>query len=148
LRNKYSILFILSEPSWSYGSWLYNYLCNQGLSPVCQWLATGWWFSLATPVFSTNKSGRHDITEILLKVVLNTITPNTNLPRICIHLTIIRKYSKWQIIDLIIVYFLGQCYYDEMRISAKAIVKSQTNFTLYLFQDLRKNYYSICCWQE
>jgi hypothetical protein len=27
----------------------------------------------STPVFSTNKSDRHDITEILLKVALNTI---------------------------------------------------------------------------
>jgi hypothetical protein len=33
---------------------------------VCQ-------FSPGTPVSSTNKTGRHDITEILLKVVLNTI---------------------------------------------------------------------------
>ena len=69
-----------------------NYLCNQCLSQlvlwvrisirvrsttlcdkVCQWLATGRWFSLGTPVSSTNKSDRHDIIEILLKVVLNTI---------------------------------------------------------------------------
>ena len=34
---------------------------------------TGRWFSLGTPVSSTNKSDRHDITEILLKVALNTI---------------------------------------------------------------------------
>ena len=33
------------------------------------------WFSLGFPVFSTNKTDRHDITKILLKVVfLNTIT--------------------------------------------------------------------------
>jgi hypothetical protein len=78
-------------------SWIYNYLCNQYLSPltlwvriplrwgvldttlydqVCQWLATGRWFSLGTPVSSDNKTDRHDIAEILLKVVLNTITPN------------------------------------------------------------------------
>jgi hypothetical protein len=31
------------------------------------------WFSPGTPVSSTNKIDRHDITEILLKVVLNTI---------------------------------------------------------------------------
>jgi hypothetical protein len=37
---------------------------------VCQWLAVGWWFS---PVSSTNKTGHNDITEILLKVALNTI---------------------------------------------------------------------------
>jgi hypothetical protein len=35
---------------------------------------TGWWFSPGTPVSSTNKTDCHDITEILLKVVLNTIT--------------------------------------------------------------------------
>jgi hypothetical protein len=57
------------EPSWSwsYGSWIYNYLCNQCLSlltmwfqiplrrgvldatlcdTVCQWLTAGRWFSL------------------------------------------------------------------------------------------------------
>jgi hypothetical protein len=36
----------------------------------------GWLFSPGTPVSSTNKSiktDRHDITEILLKVALNTI---------------------------------------------------------------------------
>ena len=38
---------------------------------VCQWLATGWWFY---SVSSTNNTERHDITEILLKVTLNTIT--------------------------------------------------------------------------
>jgi len=76
---------------WSYGSWIYNYLCNQSLSPlmwvrilikamcttlfdkICQWLATGLWFSLSSSVSSTNKTDRHDITEILLKVALNTI---------------------------------------------------------------------------
>ena len=77
----------LSWP-WSYGSWIYNYLCNQCLSPmmfwvqipirerctilcdkVCQWSVTGRWCSPSTPVSSTNKSDRHDIAEILLKVV-------------------------------------------------------------------------------
>ena len=86
-----------SGPSWSlsYGSCIYNYLCNQCLSPptlwvriplgwgildttlcdlVRQWLATGRCFSLGNPVSSTNKTDRHNITEILLKVTLNTIT--------------------------------------------------------------------------
>ena len=43
-------------------------LCNK----VCQWFATGPWFSPGTPVSSANKTDRHDITEILLKA-LNTI---------------------------------------------------------------------------
>ena len=80
--------------SWSYGSWIYNYLCNQCLSQlalwvriqlrrgvldttlcdkVCQWLVAGQWFSPCTPVSSTNKTACHGITEILLKVALNTI---------------------------------------------------------------------------
>ena len=79
-------------PSWSLGSWIISFLCIQCLSPltlrvwilprwgvldttlrdkVCQWLATGQWFS---PVSSTNKTDCHDITEILLKVALNIIT--------------------------------------------------------------------------
>jgi hypothetical protein len=33
------------------------------------------WFSLGTAVSSINKTDCHDITEILLKVVLNTIAP-------------------------------------------------------------------------
>jgi hypothetical protein len=40
---------------------------------VCQWLVAGRWFSLGTPVYSINKTDRHNITEILLKVALNTI---------------------------------------------------------------------------
>ena len=44
-------------------------LCDQ----VCLWHATGRWFSQGTPVSSTNKTDRYDITEILLKVALNTI---------------------------------------------------------------------------
>jgi hypothetical protein len=35
-------------------------------------LAHGRWFSQGTPAYSTTKTGRHDIAEILLKVVLNT----------------------------------------------------------------------------
>ena len=75
---------------WLYGSWIYNYLCNQCLSPlmwvrisisarcttlcdeVCRWQV---WFS---PVSCTNKTDRHDITEILLKVVLNAIKQANN----------------------------------------------------------------------
>jgi hypothetical protein len=41
---------------------------------VCQWHATGRWISLGTLVSPTNKTHRHDITEISLKVPLNTIT--------------------------------------------------------------------------
>jgi len=46
---------------------------------VCQLLAAGRWFSLGPLVSSTNKTDRHNGTEILLKVALNTIKP-TNKP--------------------------------------------------------------------
>jgi hypothetical protein len=40
---------------------------------VCDlWQVSG--FLRSTPIFSTNKTDRHDIAEILLKVVLNAIT--------------------------------------------------------------------------
>ena len=45
-------------------------LCDK----VCQWLVTGRWFSLGASGSSTNKTDRYDITEILLKMALNTIT--------------------------------------------------------------------------
>jgi hypothetical protein len=47
---------------------------------VCQWLTSDLWFSLGTPVSSTNKTDWHDITEILLKVV--NIARNSNMCRI------------------------------------------------------------------
>jgi hypothetical protein len=46
-------------------------LCDK---KVCQSLATGLWFSPVLRVSSTNKTDRYDITEILLKVALNTIS--------------------------------------------------------------------------
>jgi hypothetical protein len=47
--------------------------CTPLCDKVCQRLATGLWFSLGSPVSSTNKTDCHNITEILLKVALNII---------------------------------------------------------------------------
>ena len=93
----YYLIHLLRGPSWSwsYGSWTCNYLWNQCLSAltlwvwiplrrgilattlcdkVCQRITTGRWFSPGTLFFSsTNKTDRHYITEILIKVTLNTI---------------------------------------------------------------------------
>ena len=55
--------------------WKNTTLCDK----VYQWLAAGRWFSLGTPVSSTNKTDRNNITEILLKVALNTINHKTTL---------------------------------------------------------------------
>ena len=46
---------------------------------VCHWFTTGRWFSSGTPVSSTNNTDRHDMTELLLKVALNTINQPTGL---------------------------------------------------------------------
>jgi hypothetical protein len=40
--------------------------------------AHGRWFSHGTPAFSTTKTGRHVIAEILLKVALNTKNQSIN----------------------------------------------------------------------
>jgi hypothetical protein len=77
------------------GLWSGNYLCNQCLSPLKLWVQITlmvtctryniMWlnlsvtcggsgvFSLDNPVSSTNKTYYHDLTELLLKVALNTI---------------------------------------------------------------------------
>jgi len=86
-RPQYLYEYTGQSWSWSYSCWIYNYICNQCISPLtlwvriplrrgvlvatlcntkCQWLVTDWWISPCTD--------RHDITEILLKVALNTIT--------------------------------------------------------------------------
>ena len=82
--------------SWSYGSWIYNYLCNQCLLPLQLWVGIPlmarctqcniMWYSLSvtsrwfSPGTSTNKTGGNNITEICLKVALIaiTLTPNPN----------------------------------------------------------------------
>ena len=46
--------------------------CTTLCDKVCQWLATGWWFSPATPVSSINTIDCHNIAEILLKVAFFT----------------------------------------------------------------------------
>jgi hypothetical protein len=45
---------------------------------VYQLLAHGRWFSPHTPPSSTTNTGCHDISEILLKVALNTINQSIN----------------------------------------------------------------------
>ena len=70
---------------WSHGNWTYHHWCCEFeyrsscttlCDKICQWLATLCWFSTGPPFSSTNKTDRHDITEILLKVALNSIKQN------------------------------------------------------------------------
>ena len=72
-------------------SWIYNYMCKRCISPLKLWVwillmarctqynkchAADQWFSPGTKVSSTNKTDRHDITEIFFKVTLNIFKPN------------------------------------------------------------------------
>jgi hypothetical protein len=80
-------------------------LCDK----VCQWLAAGRWFFLGTHVSSTNKTDCHDIMEILLKVVLNTIIHNL-LKYTTIHsmLRITALHSNyWYIISITLQFNLS-----------------------------------------
>ena len=87
-HDEFSQICLRPSWSWSYGSWIYNYLCNRCLSPLIvssnpvhgdvypmqhyvikfvSEFAIGRWFSPGTPASSTNKTDRHDRTEIVFK---------------------------------------------------------------------------------
>ena len=71
IRNlfiRYEVEVVSSNPVHGEVYSIQHYVIN-----FSQWLVTGRWFSSGTPVSSTNKTDSHDITEILLKVALNTI---------------------------------------------------------------------------
>ena len=69
-------------------AWVHAQLCNlqkgctrlaAASDKVYQLLAHDRWFSPGSPNSSTTKTGRHDITEILLKVALNTIKQTSSI---------------------------------------------------------------------
>ena len=126
----------LWRPSWpwSYDSWNYNYLCNQCLSPlmlwvrisimarcttfcdnVCQWLTISRWFSPGTLVSFTNKTDRHDITEILLKVTLSTIKQTT---------------VNFLFLKVLLIWFIDNWYTDRLRSSDYCLSTQITLITL------------------
>jgi hypothetical protein len=60
----------------------------------------GQWFSPDTPVSSTNETDRHDITEILLKVALNTINQTKPSFRYYIVNKVIGKHNSETMVTL------------------------------------------------
>jgi len=97
-----------SSLSWSYRSWIYNYLCKTCLSllklclnpahvevysyatlcdNVCQWLATGRWLSSDNPVSSKNKPDRHNVNAILLNVAQRNNHNHTLLSHMLYNVT-------------------------------------------------------------
>ena len=61
---------------------------------VCQWLEVGRWFSPGTPVSSTNRTNRHDIAEILMKVALSIISLTQNRFIYAVHIW--NAVAHWQ----------------------------------------------------
>jgi ABC-type dipeptide/oligopeptide/nickel transport system permease component len=68
-------------------------LCDK----VCQWLATGRWFSPGSSVSFSIKTDHHEITEILLKKALNTIIIPYYpwIPRLIFSITIIPFWASF-----------------------------------------------------
>ena len=114
---------------WSYGSWIYNYLCNQCLSPlmlwvrisirarcttlcdkVCQWLATGLWFS--PPIKLTATIYNWNIVESGVKHHQTNKT-NTSTGGLVVHEDIIYSFiSKCFSTDIIHkIYLLNTLYF-------------------------------------
>jgi len=104
---------------WSYGSWIY--MCNQCLSPLKLWVRTPFmarciryniiWCSLPVTFdrsvvffgysdFHANKTDLHDITEILLKVALNTINQTNQLYHCIIYLLATEAWVLQKTIEL------------------------------------------------
>jgi len=108
-RRVHGILFLLLSSSRRLELYQFNYpRCQNILSttlmtifvrsfiPISENLATGRWFSPDPPVISTNKTDRHDINEILLKVTLNTIKPinqTENLVYVTLQVLCIKFYD-------------------------------------------------------
>jgi hypothetical protein len=95
-------------------------LCDK----VCQWLAEGRWFSPGTQVSSTNTTDHQDIAEILLKVILSTIT--LTLPCLSWFKRMLRDQSDqnlWQ--------FSNKLYHINYVVSCTPRQKNTQRFTLY-----------------
>jgi hypothetical protein len=96
IKKEKKLIYLISESTaviltqkWKYlliSYFLTNFFSSNSTEATCTWLqhyvikwpTTDLWFSPRTLVSSTNKTDGHDKTEILLKVVLNTITITTN----------------------------------------------------------------------
>ena len=80
---------------------------------------TGQWFSPGTSVSSTNKTDRHDITEILLKVAFNTI--NLNL----------KKFIKIRLVKIVTIPSPIFLYYFFTSMKVWCLMPLSTIFQLY-----------------
>ena len=115
---------------------------------VCRWLTIGRWFSPGTSVSSTNKTERHDITEILSKVALNTII--LNLKHIIVNVCLIITFSSdtWKMISAIawLLYthaWIRRIDFDNLFPKPKSIDSGIMSRGQHLFLSFRKH---KSCW--
>jgi hypothetical protein len=118
--------------------------CTTLCDKFCQRLATGQWFSPGTPVSFTNKTYRHDIAEILLKVALNIIkqTNQTIYPPLKLFISEIINFSKlskglyscnclnllWSTIMFSQIYIKFNCLKNSIRKKKKINAELQSKF--------------------
>jgi hypothetical protein len=89
---------------------------------VCQLLATGRWYSPDTPVPSTNKTDRHDITEIMFKVALNTLTK----PGVCPPGYLKSIPTKLYLVEYVSLYHACMLVYENKDTKNVCIIKVWT----------------------
>ena len=145
--------------SWSYGSWIYNYMCNQCLSPLKLLSSNpvnGEVYSIQHYVIKFDSVLRqvdgylcvlqfpppitdcHDIIEILLKVALNTI----NQPKPT-NKNITGKHSPVERNDYVISWYLS--YYIELVEQIQDFSKPHSK----LFATIPKLWHKMyCIWQR
>jgi hypothetical protein len=84
-RDHMVVRFTTTYAIGSYHHWCWEFKsrCTALCDKACQSLSTGRWFSPGILVPTATKTDHHDITEILLKVALNTINPK---PKPNLHL--------------------------------------------------------------
>ena len=110
-----------------------NILCKNGLKFVCKCLVTGQWFSPGTLVSSTNKTDRHDIAEILLKVTLSTIN-QTNQTIYSNSLSILCLLLDQCILPVVReITHKNAWFYNQIRNVQKGILIIHGHFMLYMW---------------
>ena len=116
--------------SWSYGSWFYNYLCNQCLSPltlwvwiplrqgvlyatlcgkVCQWLEAGrdflWVFQFPPSIKLT--------TKVVNPIKIYIYSEPFNINLIVAFMSVCVVYIPLLVVSLIFVFVYPDCHYTQ-----------------------------------
>jgi hypothetical protein len=97
-------------------------------------------------VFSTNTSDRHDISEIVLKVALNTITPNQTNMLVIVLSALIRFIVSdypYDIFKLFLNIGIGYCFllFDQINKNINIVVLG-TSTTIRIANCIRNNSYN------